>query len=254
MTHPLTRSVASRLDAVEQSPSTNAELRAHAADAVGWPHLSVLLTTDQTAGRGRLDRTWIAPAGSALAISVLLRELPTDPEAFGWIPLAAGVAMTDAVAARLPEHRVGLKWPNDVLVDGRKICGILAESTGDAVIVGSGVNTRMTAEQLPVVTATSFGALGVEIDPDAFVADYVRRLGELVRALVTAGDAVTSGLHADAVARCVTLGRSVRVSLPDGSLLAGRATRLAEDGRLAVETDGVERLVGAGDVVHARLD
>src|SRR5690606_34634466 len=113
-------SVASRLEAVEESASTNAALRALAGDAEAWPHLSVLLTDNQTAGRGRLDRSWDAPAGASLAISVLLRELPARTEALGWIPLAAGVAMAKAVAAQLPGHEVGVKWPNDVLVDGRK--------------------------------------------------------------------------------------------------------------------------------------
>lgn len=68
--------------------------------------------------------------------------------------------MADAVAAQLPARAVGVKWPNDVLVDERKICGILAEATSDAIIVGAGVNTAMTAEQLPVPTATSFAVEG----------------------------------------------------------------------------------------------
>jgi len=253
MNYRRTQSVASRFEVVAQSESTNAALRAHASDADGWPHLSVLITTDQTAGRGRLDRSWIAPAGSALAISVLLRDLPPRSEVFGWIPLAAGVAMADAVSAQLPEHEVGLKWPNDVLVDDLKICGILAEASAGAVIVGAGVNTLMTNEQLPVPTATSFAVLGVGVDPDRLVADYVGRLDGLLRGLAETGDAVVTGLHAETAAQCVTIGRDVDVSLPDGSALHGTAIRLESDGRLAVEVDGSETLVGAGDVVHARL-
>ena len=150
---PLSTAVAARLDVVEATGSTNADLRAHASDVWGWPDLSVLVTDDQTAGRGRLDRTWIAPAGTSLAISVLLRTLPDSPDAVGWIPLIAGVAMADAVAAQLPGRDVGVKWPNDVLVEGRKISGILAEMVDGTVIVGSGVNTRMTELDLPVPTA-----------------------------------------------------------------------------------------------------
>ena len=180
-----TRTVAARLEVVEQSPSTNAQLRAQAA---GAPHRTVLLTTDQTAGRGRLDRTWTTPAGSALAVSVLLRDLP-EPDALGWIPLAAGVAMADAVARQLPGHEVGVKWPNDVLVDGRKICGILAEAADGAVIVGAGVNTAMAADQLPVPTATSFAALDAQADIDRIAADFVagldRRVSELAAAAVS---------------------------------------------------------------------
>lgn len=245
--------IASTLLILPECGSTNAELRSRATDAGRWPHLSVLLTDSQTAGRGRLDRIWTTPPGAALAVSVLLRSLPADLDAWGWIPLAAGVAMTDAVAAQLPGREVGLKWPNDVLVDGRKICGILAEVADGAVIVGTGVNTAMRADELPVPTATSFAALGVRVDIDRLLSDYLGRLAEIVTALTTAGDAVASGLHSEASTRCLTLGEQVAVSLPDGTDLRGRAVRLEMDGRLTVDADGVEHTVSAGDVIHARL-
>lgn len=250
---PHARSVAARLTVLPECGSTNAELRMQESDAIAWPHLSVLLTDSQTAGRGRLDRRWTTPPGAALAISVLLRELPGAVDARGWIPLAAGVAMTDAVAAQLPEHRVGLKWPNDVLVDGRKICGILAEVAGESIIVGTGVNTAMTADELPVPTATSFAALGVEVDVDRLLADYLSRIDAIVRELIRTEDAVMSKLHEQVTARCLTLDADVDVSLPDGSLLHGRARRLDADGRLIVDDGTQERAVASGDVVHARL-
>ena len=247
--YPRTAAVAARLIVVPQSPSTNAQLRGQMADAA---HLTVLLTTHQTAGRGRLDRTWTTPAGSALAISVLLRDLPAA-DSYGWIPLAAGMAMADAVAAQLPDHEVGVKWPNDVLVDGRKICGILAEGADGAVIVGAGVNTAMTAEQLPVETATSFAALGEEADLDRLAADFVVGLDQALVNLIAAGDADSAGLRVAMEARCLSLGRPVEVSLPDGTVLRGTAVGLAADGRLIVDSDGERRAVAAGDVVHARL-
>lgn len=245
--------LASRLEVLDESSSTNAALRALSTDVGAWPHLSVLVTDNQTAGRGRLDRSWDTPAGSALAISVLLRELPSQADAMGWIPLAAGLAMADAVTAQLADHEVGVKWPNDVLVDGRKISGILAESTGAAVVLGSGVNTAMTAAQLPVTTATSFAAVGAVCDDDRLLADYLRRLDGLMSALVAWGESDRSGVHAAVSARCSTLGRAVDVSLPGGGMLAGTAVRLEPDGRLCVDVDGEEHLVAAGDVVHARL-
>ncbi|SJN30354.1 Biotin--protein ligase [Microbacterium esteraromaticum] len=248
-----TASIASHVLVLGECGSTNAELRGRGADAAAWPHLSVLLTDSQTAGRGRLDRQWTTPPGTALAVSVLLRELPAEMEARGWLPLAAGVAMTGAVADQLPGRDVGLKWPNDVLVEGDKICGILAEVAGDAVIIGTGVNTAMTAPQLPVPTATSFAVLGVEVDVDRLLADYLIRLDGFVRALRGEEDAVASDLHAAAVACCVTLGQQVNVSLPDGSILSGRAQRLADDGRLVVDDGTEEHIISAGDVVHARL-
>lgn len=248
-----TRAVAGRVHTVASTGSTNADLRAHTADADAWPHLSVLVTDDQTAGRGRLDRVWTAPPGSALAISVLLRALPQDPTARGWIPLIAGTAMADAVAAQLQDRQVAVKWPNDVLVDERKICGILAEAAGDAVIVGAGVNTRMTAAQLPVPTATSFAVLGVDVDPDQLIADYLRGLRRHLSSLAGAGGGVDHDVHAAVSARCATLGRRVLVSLPGGAALDGVACALELDGRLRVSVDGVDHAISAGDVVHARL-
>ena len=253
MRFPQAEAVASRFEAIDESASTNAALRALSSDAAAWPHLSVLLTENQTAGRGRLDRSWVTPAGSALAISVLLRDLPPSPELTGWIPLIAGVAMSQAVAAQLPEHEVAVKWPNDVLVDGRKISGILAESTGAAVIVGAGVNTAMTEQQLPVPTATSFAVLDERADADLLVAAYVRRLDDLLSSLAAWGDASRSGVHDAVSAQCASLGREVDVSLPDGTVLHGTALRLESDGRLCVRSDGIEHLIAAGDVVHARL-
>lgn len=248
---PASRAIAARIEVLPHTGSTNADLRALAADPDGWPHLSVLVTDDQTAGRGRLDRLWTAPAGASVAISTLLRRLPA-PHSWGWIPLAAGVAMADAVAAQLPEHDVAVKWPNDVLVDERKICGILAEATAGAVVVGTGVNTEMTASELPVPTATSFAALGAQPDVDRLLADYLGALDRVLGELAEAGDARRSGLHAAATARCATLGLTVRVSLPGERMLVGTATALDADGRLLVDADGVEHAVSAGDVVHVR--
>src|SRR5690606_1657274 len=149
--------VSPRLDLRESTGSTNADLRSLVEADAGMPHLAVVLTSDQRAGRGRLDRTWDTPPGSSLAISVLLRVGELAVSERGWIPLLAGLAMAEAVAEQLPGENVALKWPNDVLVGEGKICGILAEAMpGDVVIVGAGVNTAMTATQAPVPTATSF--------------------------------------------------------------------------------------------------
>lgn len=249
---PLAQTTVPRLEALARTGSTNADLRAYAGDAVGWPHLSTIVTRDQTAGRGRLDRSWVAPAGSALAVSVLLRTLPVDPAVRGWVPLAAGAAMTEAVASQLPEHDVRMKWPNDVLVDGRKICGILAEATADTVVVGAGVNTAMTTEQLPVPTATSFAVLDADVDEDRLLADYLSALDRLLSRLVSTSDAGSSGLHAAVTDRCATIGQSVRVSLPAGRMLEGVATALDPEGRLVVAVDGEQQTISAGDVVHVR--
>ncbi len=267
--YPRAAAVSPRLQVTARTDSTNADVVAAViADPERWPHLAVLLTTDQRRGRGRLDRTWTAPPGTALAVSTLVRVPGLPVRARGWIPLVAGAAMTRAVARQLAGsgHSAGLKWPNDVLIDpstgsgrrGLKVCGILAEVVPghpDAVVVGTGVNTRMARVDLPVATATSFAALGVEADEDALLADYLTALDEQLAALMaTGGDAAAAGVVGEVEALCDTLGGDVRVSLPDGTTLAGRAERLDADGRLVVSVAGRETAVAAGDVVHVRRD
>ena len=181
---PLAGAVASRLEHMARTGSTNADLRAQAGDAEAWPHLSVLITHDQAAGRGRLDRTWVAPAGSALAISVLIRHLPTAPTARGWIPLAAGAAMAAAVAEQLPGHDVAVKWPNDVLVDGFKICGILAEATTGAAVVGHAVLACSGVDALdPETTEVALALATVPVRVDQGVDDLLLGLPVEARTL-----------------------------------------------------------------------
>jgi BirA family biotin operon repressor/biotin-[acetyl-CoA-carboxylase] ligase len=256
---PLAAAVSPRLQVVETTDSTNADaVAAVLADDRGWPHLSVLLTHDQRHGRGRLGRTWTAPAGTALAASVVVRVPGLPTEARGWVPLIAGAAMSRAVANQLPKgsHKVGLKWPNDVLADGGKICGILAEAVPnhpDAIVVGSGVNTRMPQADLPVSTAVSFEVLGREADEDRLLSDYLSNLDELLQKLLAAaGDASASGVRDEIDGLCTTIGSDVRVSLPDGTTLEGRAVRLDESGRLVVSVNGADVPVAAGDVTHVR--
>lgn len=257
--YPRAAAVSPRLQVTEHTDSTNADVVSAAAGAPAeWPHLSVLLTTDQRAGRGRLDRSWTAPPGTALAVSTLVRVPGLPDFARGWIPLIAGAAMTRAVAAQTlgTGHSASLKWPNDVLLDGQKVCGILAEVVPghpDAVVVGAGVNTRMPLADLPVETATSFEALGLEADDDRLIADYLTALDEQLVALAAAhGNAAVAGVHGEIEALCTTLGRDVVVSLPDGSKLEGQALRIDLDGRLVVQAEYAETAVSAGDVVHVR--
>jgi len=255
--------VASRLDWRDQSPSTNAELARLAREqSAEWPDFSVVVTDTQTAGRGRRDRVWTSPPGSSLAISVLLR--PRLPVAsLGWLPLVGGLAMTRAVRgvladAGLDASRARIKWPNDVLVGGRKICGVLSElvevaDEGAVVVLGAGVNTAMTVEQLPVGTATSLVAEGVShVSADDVLGRYLEELRVLYDALANAdGDAVKSGVRQAVMDACATIGASVRVELPGESLLTGTAVEIDGSGRLVVRSgDGALTAVSAGDVVH----
>lgn len=253
MSFPHATAAVSRLEVERFTGSTNADLLQKVPDAAGWPHLSVILTDDQRSGRGRLDRQWEAPAGASLAVSVLLRELDFPVEQRGWVPLAAGLAMADAIAAQLPQAEVGVKWPNDVLVNGRKISGILAEASGlDAIVIGAGINIAMSAEQLPVPTATSFAIESAHCDIDLLVAGYIARLDAHIAGLIEHGSAEKSSLLDAVSARCLSLGREVQVHLPGDRELLGRAVRLAGDGQIVVATADGEVSIAAGDIVHLR--
>ena len=144
---------ASRLEYLPETGSTNTDLLALAVKSPElWTDFSVLLTENQTAGRGRLDRQWVAQPGAALAVSVLLRPTEFGIESFGWLPLLAGLAMQRAVASLVDDTEVSLKWPNDVLVAGEKISGLLAEvlPDGKGVVIGAGLNLTQTKAELPI--------------------------------------------------------------------------------------------------------
>ena len=246
----LSRSAVPDLRVVATSRSTNSDLLALAGDA-GIPTFTALLTLDQTAGRGRLDRTWVAPAGTALALSVLVRDALRHPLG-SWLPLLAGLVLAEAIDEVLP-GRVAIKWPNDLLIDGRKVCGILVEvaPNGRDAVIGSGLNLTQTASQLPVETATSLALAGAAIgddEVDRIVAGYLGRL----RGALENFDTVETVRHR-VVARCSTLGQRVRVALGNGSTLTGVATGLDDAGRLEVRADSGESVaVAVGDVTHVR--
>jgi BirA family biotin operon repressor/biotin-[acetyl-CoA-carboxylase] ligase len=264
-TFELSRDVVPSLIVRESTGSTNADLAFEVRTGDASPSIpadfTTMITENQTAGRGRLDRTWIAPAGSSLAISVLVRVAGDIPvQTLGWLPLMAGLAMTDAVEAVLPGPlgRTGLKWPNDVQIDERKVCGILCEMIpGSGVVVGAGLNVLMSVEQLPVATATSLVIAGAEADsvlPDRALAAYLTALQSLVRRFRDArGDVQRSGIRDEVIARCSTISRQVRVELPGDSELHGVAVGIDVEGRLEVRDDSATvRPVAAGDVVHLR--
>jgi BirA family biotin operon repressor/biotin-[acetyl-CoA-carboxylase] ligase len=250
------------LDSAGSTNDVLAQLNATAAE----PSLSTVITLDQTSGRGRLGRVWSAPKDKTLASSVLIRPTVASGSSdfpLGWIPLLAGAAMCVSIDALVGDGRTGLKWPNDVQVDGLKVCGVLAElvPAGDAVIVGAGVNLTLTESELPVPTATSLALAGVPATGgelvDLVLSRYLSTLGELVDRLSAAsGDEAASGIHRVVSEWCRTLGREVRVSLPDGNDLFGIATGIDPSGRLLVRNarEGETTAVAAGDVTHLRYE
>jgi BirA family biotin operon repressor/biotin-[acetyl-CoA-carboxylase] ligase len=236
-----------RVVVVDSTASTNADLLADEQA----PDRSVLVAEVQTAGRGRLERTWSSPAGSGLTFSVLLR--PNAPvHTWSWLPLLAGVALHDAVR---PFADVALKWPNDlVAADGGKLAGILAQTAGDAVVVGIGVNVGMTRAELPVPTATSLALAGSAPDRTELLALILDALATRYAQFVAAGGAAdTSGLGAAYRAACATLGRDVVVETPSGRI-AGRAIDIDASGQLVVRSGSEVRSLAVGDVTQVRAD
>jgi BirA family biotin operon repressor/biotin-[acetyl-CoA-carboxylase] ligase len=223
--------------------STNRYLLAEAA--AGCAGGVVAVADEQTAGRGRHGRTWTTAPGAALLVSVLLRP-DLAPERLHLVTLAAGVAAAEAVAT-VAGFEARLKWPNDLVVDDRKLAGILAEADGaGALVVGMGLNLRSDAfppEIAEIATACDRHA-ATPVDRDellvAWLVAFDARLGDL--------DAVVAA----AAARSATIGRTVRVELARDTF-EGVATRMTPEGYLVVtRAGGAEETVTAGDVVHLR--
>ncbi|MFD3871133.1 biotin--[acetyl-CoA-carboxylase] ligase [Streptomyces sp. NPDC058623] len=244
------------LEVVPATGSTNTDL---AARAGSLPEGAVLVAEEQTAGRGRLDRSWTAPARSGLFFSVLLKPGPGVPqERWGWLTLLAGVATATGLS-RAAGVDTMLKWPNDLLVgvDGeeRKAGGILAERVADGVVIGIGLNVTLTEDELPVPTAGSLLlAKASATDRDPLLKTVLRALEQWYgNWRDAAGDPGVSGLQEAYAAGCATLGKHVRADLPGGRTLTGTAEAVDADGRLVIRTvEGEREAVGAGDVVHLR--
>lgn len=259
-----------RVELLEVTPSTNAVAAARARD--GAEDGLLVVGDHQAAGRGRLDRVWETPPGVAVTFSLLLR--PTVPAAsWPWLPLLVGHNVAKALASLGYDARV--KWPNDVLLrlptgDGRaesaenavdrKVAGILVERVetpqGAAAVVGVGINVATTADELPVPTATS---LALATAAGATTPDRLTVLTRVVVALREGFDVWQAGgadaaerLRASYLGHCATIGADVRVELPGGGSLQGRAVDVDPDGRLVVRTASGDERVGAGDVVHVR--
>jgi BirA family transcriptional regulator, biotin operon repressor / biotin---[acetyl-CoA-carboxylase] ligase len=259
----------SDVEVVAETGSTNEDLIAAARDGAGEGR--VLVAERQTKGRGRQGRRWQSEPGAALTFSVLLRPARVPQSARGWLPLLAGVAVTAGIRAQTGLD-VSLKWPNDVLAGpperepegsvswpeplAGKLAGILAEQTGDAIVVGTGLNVAASPDDLPQAAATSLAELGAPgVDREELLAAILRAFEHWYRRWadgVVPGDAVASGLRAEYLRECATIGKHVRVELPGGATVSGRACDIDGAGRLLVaEGDAVEP-VSAGDVVHVR--
>lgn len=232
----------------------------------------VVVADHQSAGSGRLGRSWTSPPGTGMAISAVVP--PLAPPGAGWVPLVAGLALADALEESRWPVPAALKWPNDVLVPVRdgaagavleadglrwgKVGGVLCQvaDTG-AIVVGTGVNVDHTADQLPVPTATSWRLARADGTPaplpdgarEELLDAYLHHLAQGHRALA---DGALGAVRTAYLARCLTVHRPVRLHLPGGAVVEGEAVDVDGDGALVVDGPLGRGAHRAGDVEHAR--
>ena len=233
----------------EETRSTNEDAKA-AADA-GAPDGTLVVTEFQGTGHGRLARGWFCPKGEGVLFSVILRPTSFLPQEAPKCTLLAAVAVARAI--RSLGLDVGIKWPNDILADGRKLVGILTEMSAEMerihyIVIGIGINVNITADEFtPDIqdTATSLAILaGHTIDRRQLLAAILREMETLYRAVQNEGFAPVFAAWREL---SVTLGQDVRV-LGVGESFEGRAADIDETGALLVDTSEGRRRVLAGDV------
>lgn len=231
--------------------------------------LSLVSTDHQSAGRGRLDRVWEAPAGCSLATSFLVRPHVNPhnhpaPDQYHWLTSLAALAACD-VFEQLAGVNPSIKWPNDVLIGNRKACGILAqlviEPEGNiSVVVGVGLNLNLAADQLPVPTATStLVETGQPVDLSRALTVCAASFERYYRDFAATGFDASAGGQDSLLyrlrSRMSTLGSYLTIHLPGGETYRGTGVDLTAEGELVVRSDtGEERSFTVGDVVHVRPD
>lgn len=254
---PLSRVWANQLDFLESCDSTNLELMRRLDQEADLPTFTVLAAGEQTGGRGRLDRGWISEPETSLSVSILIRQ--NQPAAMQWLTPAAALAVAETVAELLgrdPDESfskvsVEIKWPNDVLVRGRKISGILAQiHPSGHVVLGIGINLHPQTKAPE--TAIALSELGIsEPTFDELLANLLARFRAKAHLVITGASELVAR---DYRRRLGTLGKTVQISLPTEEL-TGIATEVDDDGRIGIqiaESAAELRWFAAGDVVHLR--
>jgi len=258
-----TKVLGRRIDLFEQLSSTN--LEATALGESGVEHGTVVIADRQTAGRGRLARTWFSPGGANVYCSLVLRaNLPVNrmPEWLSWLPLITALAASEAVES-VTSAPVSLKWPNDLLMSGRKVGGVLCENiqasrSGPFQVIGIGINVNMAPEDFPSELRASATSLWNEthtvVDRNRLMAQLLLELEQCIEELAGHGPQQLALAYQR---RCSTIGRKVRASLATGVELTGYAESIGQDGSLRISTDpGAHRDravdLRAADIVHLR--
>jgi BirA family biotin operon repressor/biotin-[acetyl-CoA-carboxylase] ligase len=232
-----------RVSVVEVTESTQKDLleKVESGVALGG---EVIAAEYQSAGRGRLDRTFTAAPHSALTFSVYVQP-KIEREEWSFLTLIAGVSVREALASLDPSVSVGVKWPNDLLINEKKCAGMIAQATSKGVVLGIGINVGMTEEELPVEGATSLALESFSVlDRNVILSTILNHL-EINITMWELGKTFIPE-YKDA---SVTIGKNVEVTLPGGEVIASQATGISNSGALLL-ADGRE--VSVGDVVHLR--
>jgi len=248
-----------RIELFDSLPSTNREAAQLAQADV--EHGTVVAADGQTAGRGRLSRTWFSPPGANLYCSVILRTArPSErlTEWLSWLPLVSALAAAEAIEQVSSLH-VSVKWPNDLLISERKVGGILCES-GTGIrsdpfqIIGIGINVNVDHDDWPTELRDSATSIWQErkivVDRNRLLAQVLLELEQCLDELVVhRTNRIAMAYHQ----RCSTIGRTVRATLGNGEIVVGLAEGISQDGSLRVRPQAPQPGSGTPEVVHLRV-
>jgi len=231
-----------RVSVVDLTASTQSDLAELVNSSVAKSG-EVIAAEYQSAGRGRLDRSFEAPPESALLFSFFLKPKRIRKD-WSFISLLAAIAMHEVVSRHVKD-KVLLKWPNDILIDDKKVAGLLAQQIGDGVIIGIGLNVAMGADELPVPTATSLALAGSNnLERNLLLSAFLNRFESIFNEWDSGSDFQEEYRQISS-----TLGRQVRVEILGRESIEAQAVSITAQGALIL-IDGTE--VNAGDVVHLR--
>ena len=232
-----------RVSVVEVTGSTQDDLVEKVESGEAIPK-SVIAAEYQSAGRGRLDRTFVAPQTSALTFSLYI-EPKVNREEWSFIPLLAGLSMQEALSSFDKGIEIGIKWPNDLIINEKKIAGIISQATPRGVVIGIGVNVGMRSDELPVEHATSLSLENfTELDRNRILAAFLNYF-EVNLQVWELGQTFAAQYRRASV----TLGRQVEITLPGGEIVAATAEGISDTGGLMLDNG---REITVGDVIHLR--
>lgn len=207
-------------------------------------HLDVVWAEEQTQGRGRLERTWLSPAGHNLYFSIVLKDRPPQQES-GLITLLAALAVTQVLRKQALYPQIS--WPNDILIDKKKVCGILAEATSKAIIVGIGLNVHMPLELLRTIDQPAT-ALHLEtskpLDRETLLQEILQTFTEMYAQALRYGFSTFIQSWQNELG---IINKKVQVVLPH-KIFTGIVTAITEDGGLVVMNEKAQEKIVCGDV------